>query len=165
MAVGTMNTQTKLFIELISEFRNLKNECGIKPNEKITALMKANTNIANMVKQYDAMFRKIVMCEELLIIPVTHELPVDYVTKIVFDVTIGIKTVQVIDIKAQIAKLQEQLIIETKFVNDMQSLLVSEGFLKSAPEAIRKAKEDKLDEVKSKIKQIELELQRLKYIG
>ncbi len=165
MEVGTMNTQTKLFIELISEFRNLKHECGIKPNEKITALIKANTNIANMIKQYEAMFRKIVMCEELIVIPVTHELPMDYTTKIVFDITIGIKTIQAIDIKVQVAKLEEQFAMESKFVVDLQSLLVSEWFLKSAPEPVRQAKQDKLEEVKAKLKQIELELQRLKYMG
>lgn len=165
LGIGSMNTQTKLFIELISEFRNLKHELGIKPNEKISVLIKANTNIANMIKQYEAMFCKIVTCEELTIISVNHEIPSEYATKLVFDIAIGIKTVTPVDVKAQIAKLEEQLVTETKFVADLQSLLNSEWFLKSAPEDIRATKQAKFDEVKSKVQQIEVELQRLKYLG
>ena len=160
-----MNTQTKLFIELISEFRNLKAEAGIKANEKISALIKANTNIANMVKQYENMFCKIVTCNELIILSVNQEIPADYMVKLVFDITIGIKTVTPVDTKTQILKLEQELNQEQKFVGDLQSLLNSEGFMSSAPESIRTAKQTKLDEVKQKIQQIEIELQRLKYLG
>lgn len=163
--IGTINTQTKLFIELISEFRNLKNEIGIKSNEKITALIKANTSISNMIKQYETMFCKIVMCDELVLLPVNQDVPADFATKLVFDITIGIRTITPVDLKTQIKKLEEQLIVENNFISDLQSLLISDWFVKSAPKPIRDAKQAKLDEVKLKVQSIELELQRLKYLG
>lgn len=165
LTIWSMNTQTKLFIELISEFRNLKAESWIKPNEKISALIKANTNIATMVKQYEAMFCKIVTCDNLNIISITQDVPAEYTTKLVFDITIWIKTEKPVDTKSLIADLEKQLVVENQFIGDLQSLLNSEWFMNSAPKEIKEAKQTKLNEVKSKVKQIEVEIQRLKYMG
>lgn len=164
MGIWGINTQTKLFIELISEFRNLKNDIGIKPNEKITAIIKANTTIATMVRSYESMFKKIVHADWLILLSVNQSLPEDVVARPIFDITIAIQTVIPVDSKAQIAKLEESLIEEKNFISDLQWLLTSEWFMSSAPEHIKQSKQMKLDEVKQKVHQIEVELERLRYL-
>lgn len=165
LEIGWINTQTKLFIELISEFRNLRHEVGIKPNEKVIALVKANSAIGAMIKQYEAMFCRIVNCSSLTVYSVNQEIPVSFATKLVFDITIGVQTIEPVNTKASLAKLEEQLITERKFMGDLHNLLNSEWFVSSAPEAVVNAKRNKLEEMKNKIQQIEVEIQRLKYMG
>jgi len=94
----------------------LRNEVDIKPNEKIIALVKANSTIGTMIKQYEAMFCKIVNCSSLAIYTVNQEIPPSFATKLVFDITIGVQTIEPINTKATLAKLDEQLIIERKFM-------------------------------------------------
>lgn len=79
-----------------------------------------------MIKQYETMFCKIVMCDELVLLPVNQDVPADFATKLVFDITIGIRTITPVDLKTQIKKLEEQLIVENNFISDLQSLLISD---------------------------------------
>ncbi|HMY80374.1 MAG TPA: valine--tRNA ligase [Candidatus Absconditabacterales bacterium] len=160
----TMSTQTKLFMDIIGEFRNLRQHTGIKSNEKITAVIKANTSITSMIKEYEQVLCKIVNCQSLILLTVNQDIPQDVITKPIFDIVIGIQTIVPIDIKSQIKKLEEQLLLEEKFISDLQSLLNSEGFKQSAPESIKQTKMSKLEEVKLKVQQIQIELQRLKYL-
>jgi valyl-tRNA synthetase len=118
-----------------------------------------------MIKQYEAMFCRIVNCQELTVYGVNQEIPPSFATKLVFDITIGVQTIEPVNTKAVIAKLEDQLIIERKFITDLQSLLNSDGFVNSAPELVINAKKAKLEEVKNKVQQIEIEIQRLKYMG
>lgn len=164
MNIGGINTQTKLFIELISEFRNLKQDSGIKPNEKITAVIKANTTISTMIRTYEDMFKKIVHADQLLLLSVNQSFPDNVLARPIFDITIGVQTIVPIDTKSQISKLEAQLHEEKVFIADLQWLLTSEWFMGSAPDHIKQAKQLKLDEVKQKVQQIEVELERLKYL-
>jgi hypothetical protein len=79
-----------------------------------------------MIKQYEAMFCRIVNCSSLTIFTVNQEIPPSYATKLVFDITIAVQTVEPVNTKANLAKLEEQLIAERKFMNDLHNLLNSE---------------------------------------
>ncbi|MBP7007397.1 hypothetical protein KBB05_01370 [Patescibacteria group bacterium] len=120
MNIGGINTQTKLFIELISEFRNLKQDSGIKPNEKITAVIKANTTISTMIRTYEDMFKKIVHADQLLLLSVNQSFPDNVLARPIFDITIGVQTIVPIDTKSQISKLEAQLHEEKVFIADLQ---------------------------------------------
>ena len=77
--------------------------------------------------------------------------------------TVGIKWHKAVDAKEQIIYLVAEIEKETKFLNDLQTLLTSEWFLSSAPEQVVATKQAKFDEIKTKIKSMETELERLRF--
>lgn len=162
--LGWLSTQTRLFLDIISEFRDIKKELDYNPAEKINVVIKWNTNILNMISRYEEIFKRLIHVNDILLLPSISTQSLDeYQTRIIFDMTVGIKWHKVVDVKEQIIHLTAEIEKEAKFLNDLQTLLTSEWFLSSAPEQVVASKQAKFDEIKTKIKGIETELERLKF--
>ena len=162
--LGWLSTQTRLFLDIISEFRDIKKELDYNPTEKIDIVIKWNTNILNMIWRYEDIFKKLIYVNNILLLPsISNQSLDEYQTRVIFDMTVGIKWHKVIDVKEQISLLTVDIEKEKKFLNDLQTLLTSEWFLSSAPEQVVTTKRAKFDEIKTKIKTMETELERLKF--
>lgn len=162
--LGWLSTQTRLFLDIISEFRDIKKELEYSPAEKIDIVIKWNTNILNMIWRYEGIFKKLIYVNDILLLPsISTQSLDDYQTRIIFDMTVGIKWHKVIDVKTQISQLVTDIEKDSKFLTDLQTLLTSEWFLSSAPEQVVASKQAKFDEIKAKIKSMETELERLKF--
>lgn len=162
--LGWLSTQTRLFLDIISEFRDIKKELDYSPTEKIDVVIKWNTNILNMIWRYEEIFKKLIYVNQILLLPsINTDWLDEYQTRIIFDMTVGIKWHKAVDAKEQIIYLVAEIEKETKFLNDLQTLLTSEWFLSSAPEQVVATKQAKFDEIKTKIKSMETELERLRF--
>jgi len=68
----------------------------------------------------------------------------------------------VVDKQEKIKESEKELGQEEVFLQSLRQTLSNESFVSKAPKVVLKAKQDKVDEVKSNITQLEMEIKRLK---
>lgn len=163
--LSNISTQTKLFLDMISEFRDIRHELSYPPAEKIDVVIRWNTSILQMIWRYEDIFKKLIHVNNVELLPSTNNYPLDqYQTRVIFDTTVGIKWNKNISPKEQIEEITREIEKETKFMNDLKTLLTSEWFINSAPKQVVAVKQAKFDEIKNKVKILEAELERLKFL-
>lgn len=72
------------------------------------------------------------------------------------------KGIKVMDKRQRLMQMEQELQEEMIFLQDLRNLMANSGFLSSAPAALVEQKKAKMDSVKQKIQQLEVEIGKLK---
>jgi len=59
------DAKVDLFMDIITEFRNLKNKAGLKPHEYVDIVIQSNTNFLEFVKKYENLIKKLINVDEV----------------------------------------------------------------------------------------------------
>ena len=155
------DAKVDLFMDIVSEFRDLRNKLWLKPHEHADIIIKSNFNFLDFVKKYKKLLSKLINADEVVFI---HNWEIDdsYNISVVLDTTIWLKWKKQLSLKDQLKLLEDELEKERQFANNLRVMLSNQDFLSKAPENVIKQKQDKLKEVEEKILKLEVEIRRIK---
>ena len=127
-------------IEVIKQVRELRSENDIKPSKELSMVAELNFELNDSLCAILYKMCKINVCEsvdgETIVRPVTNG-------KILFCMN------EVVDIEAEIAKIEKELVALSKEIERSTNILGNENFLKKAPEAKIKVEKEKLEQYQS----------------
>lgn len=151
-----------ILMDMITEWRNLRAQQKVKPHEFSDIALQANVSFLNFVKSYENLVKDLVKSENITYIKEDEEFPSDFQTTMVIDMKIGLKAIQIIDKKTQLANLEKQLGDEETYMQSLRNMIANPSFSSSAPVNVLEEKQKKLDEVKQKIAKLKLDIAKLK---
>ncbi len=149
-------------MDMITEWRNLRAQQKVKPHELADIALQSNVSFNNFVKSYESLVKDLVKTENIEYLREDDEMAAEYCTAMVIDMKIGLRAIQVIDKKSQLASFEKQLIDEESYMQGLRNMLANPSFSTSAPAAVIEEKQKKLDEVKQKITKLKLDIAKLK---
>lgn len=155
---------TIMFIDIISQFRNLRAKNNIKNHDMVDVFVCCNSWFSNTIRKYDELLCKLIKINNIEIYNNSTDFDDTWYDSIyVFDNKIWIKLQEKeIDYSIKIKEIEKEIEIESKFLNEIETLLASPGFSIKAPENIIKTKQEKAEEIKNKIANLKFEINKLK---
>ncbi len=155
------DAKVDLFMDVITEFRNLRNKLWLKPHETADVIVQSNTTFMEFIKKFEILFKKLLNVDNLILTR-NPEFDSEYSVAVVFDTKLGLKGKRKLSIKQQIELLEKKLKEEQMFAQSLRATLANEAFLSRAPKQVVEQKQEKLKEVEEKILKLELEIRKLK---
>jgi valyl-tRNA synthetase len=149
-------------MEMISEWRTLKQQVSDKPHEQVDLFVQANKDIQLLVEEHFDLVHDILRVGDIQYINENEETSDDYQIAMIMDIKVGAKGIKVRDWKETLVDLEKQVANEEQFLQRLRMTLASNDFSAKAPEKVVKAKKKKMKEVKTRIAQLELEIQKIK---
>ena len=157
------NYNIDLLMDLISEFRNLKQNSWTKPNEKVDVFIQWSKRFLSFSQKYEKLMIKLLKIENIKYLDETETIwDDDYNISVVIDVKIWLKWIKVLNKQERIELLEKEIKQEKQFMNTIRAVLTKPWFTEQAPQNIVESKKQKMAEVKEKILKLEYELTKLK---
>ncbi len=156
------NYKIGLLMDIITTYRTLRTKVTDKSHEKVNVFLQAGTDMIDYIQQSEVLVKKLVGIDTIEYVNEGADLPTEYVTDVIVNITLGVQGIQTVSKAEQIATLEAQLVEEEQFVQTLRKTLSNASFVNNAPEAVVATKKQKMDEVKARIEKIEMELRRLK---
>jgi valyl-tRNA synthetase len=139
--------------ELIQQIRNIRNQKGLSPKEQLQLMIKAG---ANRNSQFDAIIKK---SANLSAIEQISEKPATALNFLIGTTEYFVPLSQSIDINKEKEKYTEELVYLKGFLESVNKKLGNEKFVANAKPEVIASEKKKLEDVKTKIKLIEAQLQ------
>ena len=149
---------------LISECRTLRSQAKVPNHEKVTIMVTVNHDFGQLVRHYEDLVCALVKSDSIIYHPTMDrgESTDTVLSTMLYDMKLGIKTqARQLNRKDHLAKLQSELAEEQGFMVDLKRSLRSPEFIERAPAHIVQTKRDKLDELKIKIEQMNIEIETI----
>ena len=159
---GSKNYRINLVMDIISQRRTLRQAAEVKPHEEVTVFVQWNKDIHLLVESHKNLITSIVNVSEIVMIDEFSESPDGYETRMLMDIKVWLKGNHERDPKEILKDLQQQKVEEEQFLQRIRATLMAPGFADKAPEKIVNEKKEKMEEVKSKIAQIDYEINKIK---
>ena len=156
------NYRINLLMEMIWERRNLKQQVTDKPHEKVDLLIQANKDIQMLVEEHSDLVRDIIRVGDITYTNEHEETAEGYQITMIMDIKLGAKGVKEINRKDALNDLERKVEDEQQFLQRLRVILTGSDFAMKAPEKVVKQKKKKMKEVKSRIAQLELEINKIK---
>jgi valyl-tRNA synthetase len=153
-----------LLMDMISQWRTLRAQVVDKPHEKVVLYVQSNSNIHQLVRDHESVISQIINVDSIHFVELHEEIPVDVLTTLIMDITIGIKGIKEFNWKDRLVELERLVGEEEQFLQRMRSMLSNVSFTSNAPQAIIDEKKAKMQEVKQKITQMTMEINKLKML-
>ena len=150
-------------METISELRNLKTTCWIAPHQFAHTVIKWPTSFEQFAKQYEWLIKSLARLESIQFVSQSEEISSDYQTSILYELTIGMKSLQQIDWRAHLAKLEEQLKDESRYSDELRMAISAPWFKERAPANVVEQKNQKLEQTLAKIESLKLEISKINF--
>lgn len=156
------NYKMNLLMDMISQWRNLRQQATDKPHEQVVLLVQWNSQIQELVQEHSELIQHIIHAQEILYKDEFVEIEDEFHTALIMDIKVWVKGVKSVDWKQKLEVLEKQIEEEEAFLQRMRSTLANDDFAKKAPPEVIEEKKKKMQEVKQKIMQIQLEIQKIK---
>lgn len=159
---NTDEFRVNVLMDLISEFRWLKQKSWVKPHEKIKIFIKWNISILEYLKENEEFMNKLLKIEEIKYLQENQEIEDGYETWLLLDIQIWLKVIKEINNKERLKELEDKLEEEKQFLQNLRSFITNPWFVDNAPKKVVDEKRKKIDEVKKKIFTLNLEIDKIK---
>ncbi len=150
-----------LVMDMISSWRNLKRKVTNKPHEKVDIFVQANKDIQDLVQDHFSLVQDIVKVQNISYLTAWQEIEWDWEIAMIMDIKVWLKGVKGINKKELLSQLETELAQEQQFLQNLRSLFTAD-FASKAPANVVKDKKAKMEEMKSKVSNIEGEIRRLR---
>lgn len=151
-----------LLMDMISQRRNLRTQATDKPHEKVILYVQGNLQVQELVQEHASLIEHIVNVESIEYVDARDEMPAEVITALILDITIGVKWIKELNRKERLQELEKMIKEEEAFLQRLRSMLASSSFTLNAPPEVVDEKKTKMQEVKQKITQLTLEVNKLK---
>lgn len=158
------NYKMNLLMDMISQRRMLRQKATEKPHEKVVLLVQANKQIQELVQEHSTLIQHIVHGQEILYKDEFADVDDAFHTALIMDIKIGVKGVRTVDKKQKLEDLEKQIVDEEQFLQRTRMMLTNDDFTKKAPPEVIEEKKQKMQEVKQRITQLQVEIQKLKML-
>lgn len=147
-------------IELIRGVRNVRDQYGVEPGRRISAVVSAGDNSA-LIEQYGYLFSRLCNVSELTRLPADAPAPENSASVIVGDVTFYLPLSDFIDVEAECGRLNRDLLKLAEQMEKSQATLSNEQFVSRARPEIVERERAKLADMKASSAQIEERIRQL----
>lgn len=161
--IKSKNFRINLLMDIISTRRTLKWQIQQKSHEKIHLMVQANKDILDQIREQESLIKELLNVEIINYYSLALPIEGNYITDIIMDIKLWVQgTDDIIDWRDSLQSLEKQLLDEEQFLQRMRSTIISPEFLSKAPPQVVADRKEKIQEVKNKITQIQLEIQKIK---
>ncbi|MEN9230967.1 MAG: valine--tRNA ligase [Thermostichus sp. DG02_5_bins_236] len=158
----TLEQDFALVIQTISSLRNLRAEAGLKPQQKITAiLLTTDANEQRILTAAQAYIQELTKAESLQITASLAEEPKQVAAAVVGTVQVLMPLAGLVDVEALQAKLQKDIAKVDKEAQGIRSRLENPNFISRANPEVVQAHQQQLAELDAQITLLESRLQKL----
>ncbi len=147
--------------EAVRAIRNARNEYNVAPGRRIGALISAGEHLALFQEELAVITSLAMLDAEHVQLGASLAMPPKSVALVAGGATIGLPLVDLVDMDAEIARLQKELANADKMVRSAAGRLANPGFVNSAPPHVVEGARQQLAEWESKKAQIEQRLAAL----
>jgi valyl-tRNA synthetase len=151
-----------LLIQTIWKLRTMKQQLWSKNHEEVSIFIQSNSSYYRFIKKYETVIEKLLKTTNIIYLIETQEKPIGYTIATVQHVTIGIQEKNTINYKEEYEKIITELEDETQYKNTLETTLASTSFRSNASASVITEKEKKLNDVKHKITNLTVEIQKYK---
>ena len=159
---GSKNYRINLVMDIISQRRTLRQAADVKPHESVSVFVQWNKDIHLLVEAHQHLITSIVNISEITMIDEFSDSPDDYETRMLMDIKVWLKGTTERDPVEVLRELEQQKVEEEQFLQRIRSTLTAPWFAEKAPAKVVEEKKKKMEEVKSKIAQIDYEINKRK---
>ncbi len=156
------NYRIALLMDLISQWRSLKNELIDKPHEKVSVFIKSNKDIHELVRHHIDLITHIVNIDTIEFLDENQSTPDWFALGMVMDIALWVKWIKEVNPHTLIKELQDTIREEEAFLQRLRATLTAPWFVDKAPVHVVEEKKQKMQEVKVKISSLEFEINKLK---
>lgn len=152
--------QMSVVVEVISAIRNLRQESGIEPAKKLHAIL-ANKKFTKLLEEKREVIMRLARISKLEILetaPSIHPALTHYTKQ---GVEILLPLAELIDVKAEIARLTKEKNTVGTYIKSLESKLNNKNFVSRAPKEIVDAEKEKLTASKDKLMNLTQKLANL----
>jgi len=162
VGVGQKNYKFNLLMDMITQWRAIRQEVVKQAHEEVTLLVQGNRDIHLLLQEHHELVKKILHAWEIIVLTEQDPLPNDFQIGLLLDIKLWVKWIVSKDRKTVVSDLEKEMIQEEQFLQRIRAQLSSNDFLGKAPPAVIEEKKQKMQEVKTKIVTLQHEIQRLK---
>ena len=157
------SVKINLFIDLVGEFRKLRNKLWLKPHETVDVVIQVNEDYIKFLSDNINLLKTLIKADNVLLDSWKSEGIFEwYDVSVVYDIKLWLKGNKKLSKSEQIEILEKKLKEEKQFLQTLKNILSNEEFLKNAPKKVIEQKRKKMEEVEKKILKLEVELKKLK---
>ncbi len=155
----------RTIMSVITGLRNIRSEMGIHPSATITAnIICADDTKASLIAACGDTILALAKADSLNVLA-GGDIPKGAATYLLDDIEIYVPLAGLVDISAELAKLEKQLAKQRQQLEKTEKKLANENFLANAPPAIVEKEREKRASLAAAITKIETTIARLRDIG
>lgn len=153
-------TQMNLFMELVRDIRNIRQEYKVDPAKRISAQVLSGSYRA-LLERYHYVFARLCNVTELHLLEDTAPAPSNAASAVVSDVQVFLPLEGLIDIKAECERLKKEQTSLLDQISKLDAKLSNEGFVSKAPAQVVERERERLNELRASLSKIEERLAQL----
>lgn len=162
LKIWKINSKINLMMDVIVEIRNLRNINNVKPHEKIDIIIEWNSTFLELCKKYYNFISILLKSEKIELIKNISNNFEWYITSLIFDIKVWIKSNIIENPLEKLRKLEQELKDKEEYLQNIRTLLSNNNFLSNANKEVIKQKNQKATEIKTVIISLEHEIKKIK---
>ena len=151
-----------LIMSVIKAVRNIRNEMKVDPGRKIEAILLADNNKEQILKEGESYLKNLASIEDLTITTKLEDRPQPASTAIVEGVEVILPLEGMVDIEKELDRLKKELEDVKYEIERAKGKLANEGFVNNAPEELVEGEREKVEEYKEKKEKLMERIEQLK---
>ena len=151
-----------LIMSVIKAVRNIRNEMKVDPGRKIEAILLADNNKEQILKEGESYLKNLASIEDLTITTKLEDRPQPASTAIVEGVEVILPLEGMVDIEKELDRLKKELEDVKYEIERAKGKLANEGFVNNAPEELVEGEREKVEEYKEKKEKLIERIEQLK---
>ncbi len=153
------SNEFEILRNLITDLRRLRSEQSIEPIKKVDfAIINNQTQGRLLIEDNIKVIKSLTRAEKIVLV---EEIDDNWVMAVSGSMTIGLNLIEAIDIEAEKAKLQKEIIELESYIESAEAKLANHEFTSRAPEKIVFEMRNKLNEAKQKQQALKQRLQMM----
>ncbi|MDL1900830.1 valine--tRNA ligase, partial [Anaerolineae bacterium CFX9] len=149
-----------ILIDLIRGVRNVRDQYGVEPGRKISALAAAGET-GHLLRSHAHLFARLCNIHDLRLLGEAEEAPANSASVIVADVTLYLPLADFIDVDAECSRLTKELARLNEMIARSEATLANEQFINRARPEIVEKERAKLAEMRAGSAQVQERLAQL----
>ena len=146
------------FFDFLYVFRQKLN---IGKHQRIALLLKSDPHSLELFMEYEHLFKKLFSADQISFLRLHEDSPADYVQETFNGMIIGIKLQKSdYDIKISLTDLEYQYGQQLEYLGYLRTMIATMALYSGTPQY--EAKKQEMEEVKLRLEQLQLEIQKLK---
>lgn len=150
-----------LLYEVIREVRNIRAVKGVKPGDKVDALIVTGKKSENILSSNEQIFMGLAKLQSLGFPKKVEDGATTYSYSVVGDVEIYLDTSALVDTEAEKERLKSEIKNKREYIRIIDLKLTNKDFIKNAPEKIVRIEQDKKRQAEEQVQKLSEKLDLL----
>ena len=159
---GVKDYRTFLLFDILKGIQLKRAELQLKKHLPIALCVQANSDILRLIESYESSLKLLFKTEEIQYLAANEVFPSGFETFMILDITVGIKALDLPQHEDYLAQLEKEHASKLQTLEYLRSTLVALSLNPLADPVKLAEKESELDQLKSEIQELELNIKKMK---